>query len=56
MTTLDFGVVDWLTQLETIDFDRLVNIACNARSMFDLDLLLSQSQAVHLSYGNERFL
>ena len=38
MATLDFGVVDWLTQWIEIDFDHLVNIVSrNARSMFDLD-------------------
>lgn len=60
MATLDFGVVDWLTQLEAIDFDHLVNIVSrNARSMFDLDAAViaegNQADFTFLAATNDSF-
>ena len=38
MATLDFGITDWLTTLDSVDFDHLVNIVSrNARKLLELE-------------------
>ena len=38
MATLDFGITDWLTTVDSVDFDHLVNIVSrNARKLLALD-------------------